>query len=309
MVVVAVAGGSGDVGRTIIEELKRATRFKIVLLTTQKDLQLHGDISSIFVNYNDVASITRQLEEHAVHTIISTISMSSDESSRSQVNLIRAAETSTSTKRFIPSEYAYINTPELLELDPTTQWWLDAVECLKKTNLQYTRFATGFFMDYWGMPYIKTNLAPFTFGIDVLNYQASIPGDGNCLLSLTYSVDLARFVVKTLDLDEWPEYSIGVGEDISFNSMLKLAEEIRGKRFQVSYDSVEKLRAGQITMLSIPKDAPYSAQEVMEYNALFGQLAIREVFHVPTGNRLNEKMSDLKPLTFEKFLKSAWEGR
>lgn len=111
--------------------------------------------------------------------------------------------------------------------------------------------------------------------------------------------------------------------------MLKLAEEIRGelinyiiqcsfymssysdigKRFQVSYDTVEKLRAGQITMLSIPKDGPYSVQEVIEYNVLFGQLAIREVFYVPTGNRLNKTMSDLKPLTFDKFLKLAWEGR
>jgi uncharacterized protein YbjT (DUF2867 family) len=35
MVVVTVAGGTGDVGRTIIEELKRVTRFKIVLLSRQ----------------------------------------------------------------------------------------------------------------------------------------------------------------------------------------------------------------------------------------------------------------------------------
>lgn len=108
--------------------------------------------------------------------------------------------------------WSFTDMSRLLELDPTTQWWLDAVEYLKKTNLQYTRFVTGFFMDYWGMPLIKTNLGPFTFGIDVLNCQASIPGDGNSVLSLTYSVDLAKFVVKILDLDEWPEYSIGVGK-------------------------------------------------------------------------------------------------
>lgn len=35
MVVVAVAGGTGDVGRTMIEELKKAPKFKIVLLTRQ----------------------------------------------------------------------------------------------------------------------------------------------------------------------------------------------------------------------------------------------------------------------------------
>lgn len=117
----------------------------------------------------------------------------------------------------------------LLEIDPTTQWWLDAVERLKKSDLQYTRFATGFFMDYWGMPYVETHLAPFTFGIDMGNCQAAIPGDGNDHLSLTYSKDLAKFVVRTLDLDEWPDLSIGVGDDITFNEMLRLAEEARGE--------------------------------------------------------------------------------
>ena len=114
-------------------------------------------------------------------------------------------------------------------MDPTTQWWLDAVDGLKQSKLQYTRFATGFFMDYWGMPHVKSNLAPFTFGIDMQNGQAAIPGDGNVPLSLTYSRDLARFVVRTLDLDEWPGFSIGVGDDLTFNQMLRLAEEARGK--------------------------------------------------------------------------------
>lgn len=33
MLVVGVAGGTGDVGRTIVEELVRSTKFKIVVLT------------------------------------------------------------------------------------------------------------------------------------------------------------------------------------------------------------------------------------------------------------------------------------
>lgn len=66
---------------------------------------------SVPVNYNDVESLSHRLEENAVHTIISTMSMTSEECSKSQVNLIRAADNASSTKRFIPSEYAYINTP------------------------------------------------------------------------------------------------------------------------------------------------------------------------------------------------------
>lgn len=83
-------------------------------------------------------------------------------------------------------------------------------------------------MDYWGMPHVKTNLKPFTFGIDMADCQAAIPGDGNSPLSLTYSRDHAKFVVRTLELDEWSEFSVGVGDDLSFNEMLRLAEESRG---------------------------------------------------------------------------------
>ena len=213
-------------------------------------------------------------------------------------------------------------------MDPSTQWWLDAVDCLKQSKLQYTRFATGFFMDYWGMPHVKSNLAPFTFSIDMQNGQAAIPGDGNVPLSLTYSRDLARFVVRTLDLDEWPEFSIGVGDDLTFNQMVRLAEEVRGKlvgsshlirydklilvlgkKFQVTYDSVEKVNEGDVTMLPIPKGAPFSEDEMKEYNALFGQLTLRGVFHVPTENRLNSKFPDLVPLNFQQFLDEAWRGR
>ena len=62
-------------------------------------------------------------------------------------------------------------------------------------------------------------------------------------------------------------------------------------------------------MLPVPKDAPFSDDEMKEYNALFGQLTVREVFHVPTENRLNSKFPDLAPLTFQQFLDEAWRGR
>lgn len=56
--------------------------------------------------------MTAELERHNVHTIISAIGLVSDETSQSQLNLIEAAELSSSTKRFIPSEFSFIQTPE-----------------------------------------------------------------------------------------------------------------------------------------------------------------------------------------------------
>lgn len=57
-------------------------------------------------------AMTRELEHHDIHTIISTIGLVSDETSQSQLNLIEAAEKSTTTQRFIPSEFSFIQTAE-----------------------------------------------------------------------------------------------------------------------------------------------------------------------------------------------------
>lgn len=117
----------------------------------------------------------------------------------------------------------------VLNFDPTVQRWIDAASLLKGSPLQYTRFSNGFFMDYWGMPHAKTHLSPFPWAIDVFNKTAALPGDGEAIISLTHTVDLARFVVKMLEVDEWPEFSIVVGEDITFNDFLRLVERVRGE--------------------------------------------------------------------------------
>ena len=83
-------------------------------------------------------------------------------------------------------------------------------------------------MDYWGMPKVRTNLQPYVIGIDVANCWAAIPGDGNDKLSVTYTYDMATFIVKLLDLEEWPEFSVFVGDEITYNELLKLAEQVRG---------------------------------------------------------------------------------
>jgi len=64
------------------------------------------------IDYDDIPSMTKELERHNVHTVISAIGLLSDEASQSQVNLIDAAEKSSVTERFVPSEFSFIQTPE-----------------------------------------------------------------------------------------------------------------------------------------------------------------------------------------------------
>lgn len=84
-------------------------------------------------------------------------------------------------------------------------------------------------MDYWGMPHARTNLQPYTFGINIAEREAAIPGDGNDVICMTYTYDMANYVVKALDLDEWPEFSVIVGDEVTYNQILKMAEEFTGR--------------------------------------------------------------------------------
>jgi len=79
------------------------------------------------------------------------------------------------------------------------------------------------------MPHVKTNMFPYVFGIDIATGVAALPGDGNDAICMTYTYDLANYMVKLLELDEWPELSVFVGDEVTYNEILAIAEEIWGK--------------------------------------------------------------------------------
>lgn len=64
------------------------------------------------IDYSDISATAAQLEKYDVHTVICAIGLISQEASEAQVNLIQAADRSTTTKRFIPSEYSFVQSEE-----------------------------------------------------------------------------------------------------------------------------------------------------------------------------------------------------
>lgn len=102
---------------------------------------------------------------------------------------------------------------------------------LRKTGLEWTRVQPGYFMDYYGIPHVKSNLKPWSFVIDVANKAAGIPGTGDEVVAFTYTVDAAKFVVAALGLPKWEEITYLWSEKASYNKILALAEEARGMLF------------------------------------------------------------------------------
>jgi hypothetical protein len=105
-----------------------------------------------------------------------------------------------------------------------------SIEGLRKTDLEWTQVHNGLFLDYYGMPHVKTYLSPLVFAVDMVNKMAAIPGStGNEAISLTDTKDLGKFVAATLDLPKWDQALHCYSENITFNELVHIAEENTGK--------------------------------------------------------------------------------
>ncbi|KAL4966068.1 O-phospho-L-serine:2-oxoglutarate transaminase [Aspergillus stella-maris] len=315
MSVIAIAGGSGGVGQTLVDVLTQEAKHEVIVLTrkAQQNNPIISRAKQLEVDYADVAALTKQLNEHKVETVISALSLYEDAHSQAQLNLIRAAEGAECTKRFIPSEYSFIQTEDLLHLDPTIQYFLDAANLLKGSKtLKFTRVIPGFFMDYWGLPHVKSNLEQHTMLVDMQNCEAVIPGSGDDVIGMTYSCDMARFIAQLLEVDasEWEEFSVIVGDEISANQLVGLGEKVRGKKFSVKYDSVDDVMKGDVTLpLKQPEGLGYSEEEMKETIALVDRLVVGKCFDFPKNIRANGRFPNLKLKTIEEVVREAWEGR
>jgi hypothetical protein len=108
---------------------------------------------------------------------------------------------------------------------------LAALKKLEATpSLQHTRFMNGTFMDYLSTPSstIPSNMRLISLFLDVQNNRAVIPGSGDVPAVFTHSSDVGKFVAAALDLVEWSEKSVMIGEKITLNSLVSVAEKIKG---------------------------------------------------------------------------------
>jgi nucleoside-diphosphate-sugar epimerase len=118
-----------------------------------------------------------------------------------------------------------------LQVLPQLKDYFAAIETLEGSNLEWTVFHNGIFLDYFGGPSMKSYLKPNVFVIDIANRIAAIPGTGDVPVTFTYTFDLARFVVAALDLEKWEEESRVVGDAVTWHEFVKLAEEITGMHY------------------------------------------------------------------------------
>ncbi|GKT56080.1 hypothetical protein ColTof4_13864 [Colletotrichum tofieldiae] len=103
---VAVAGGTGGLGRALVEAISAKGKRKVS--GSPGD---NSNIHFVAVDYSDVNSLVAVLEDHSVDTVISAVNNITGEN-QSELNLINAAEKSKTTNRFIPSYFGIPYLPE-----------------------------------------------------------------------------------------------------------------------------------------------------------------------------------------------------
>ncbi|CAG8928201.1 unnamed protein product [Penicillium salamii] len=283
---VAVAGGTGGVGRTIE--------------SNQND--------TIKVNYEDVDSLVSVLERHNIHTVISAFAVEGDSLASSQMNLIKAATKSRATRRFIPSGYAIPYPERALDFLPQLKDYFTSMDVLRESGLEWTVFYNGIFLDYFGTSAMKSYLKPNVFVIDIENKAAAIPGDGNVPVSFIYTFDLARYIVAALDLEKWNEESRVVGDEMTWNQFLVLAEKYRGSKFETHYDDAAKLEKCQITELPGHRKLydHFPKESFQWFMSIFERFTIDGTSHIRIDGSLNETFPAIKPLSVEGLLAQYW---
>ncbi|RFU80282.1 nmra-like family [Trichoderma arundinaceum] len=310
-ITVAIAGGAGNIGKSISDALVASGKYRVILLGRQapKDSSPSSP-PFVGVDYNNVDAVTKVLEEYNVHTVISAIKVITPESGISEVNLINAAAKAAPTKRFMQSEWGVPTPPESIRL-PQHQVRLASVEQLRKTDLEWTQFHNGYFLDYYGMPYIETHIMePVSFVFDIPNRVAAIPGTGDDVISFTYTRDIAQFVVKALELPKWEEELYCYGDKKTFNQFLKLLEEATGSKFKVTYDSKEKLEKGEVTELpsNLAAYEFFPKPMLQMFFSRFGLYILAGLFDVTEDKTLNKIFPDVKTTTVEDVV-GLWKGK
>ncbi|KAH6961727.1 hypothetical protein BKA56DRAFT_424379, partial [Ilyonectria sp. MPI-CAGE-AT-0026] len=309
MAIVAVAGGTGKVGRTLVEAIVAAGKHEVKVLARKPNPECEAELGVpiIPVDYSNVEALTKVLEENNVHTVISAQTMLPTPGSGGpkEIELIRAADASKTTKRMISSDWGLPHTEAHAKQLPSVPPRLEAQRELKKTtDLETTHVVNGFFLDYWGVPAFKSHMGPSTMVLDIPNKTAAIPGTGDVPVVFTHTTDVAKYVAASLDLAKWEPVTYIVGDKVTWNEFLHLAEEATGAKFDVVYDSIEKLKGGEVTELPghVAAYEFFPKHLAQFFYSVFGLWFAEGAFNYEPTKTLNDAFPEIQPLKVKDIL-------
>ncbi|KAL9595845.1 MAG: hypothetical protein Q9219_006187 [cf. Caloplaca sp. 3 TL-2023] len=312
MVRIAIAGGTGGLGRTLLDELARGDDHHVFVLSRKTTLPFEppGNVKCLATTYDNVDDLTSLLQINEIHTVISTMNPPTPDVQAAQNNLIRAAAQAQSVERFIPSEWAidFFADDEHVPMSWKTNKQQSIEVLMQYPDLEYTMVRNGYFLDYFGMPHYRSYMLPEIPYIDIAACKAAIPGSGNDKIAFTLTKDVAKFVRKMVESDErWPVETWIAGDFVTLNEVLEVAERARGTKFDVVHDSLENLRACKISEIPayLPLYETFPKEFFLDMMAGFGVAMVTGQFAFK-GELLNEKYPEIKTTKMRDFVETHW---
>ncbi|KAF4460371.1 NAD(P)-binding [Fusarium albosuccineum] len=193
---------------------------------------------------------------------------------------------------------------------PVSRFKLEVLRALDSTSLEYTAFVIGIFTDYYVAPHVKTNFGPQAIYVDAAHGKAAIPGSGKVPNQFVYSLDVAKFVVASLALPKWDKRSYIIGDRVTWNDFVAILEAAKGVKFDVTYDSVSSLAAGEITELPGHEEL-YKVVPKEQVRALLGLQGIiyeQGGFDYNPERSINDLFPSITPKSVRELAEGAWGG-
>lgn len=151
-------------------------------------------------------------------------------------------------------------------------------------------------------------MTPLVVLVDMMHNMATVPGSGSVPVVLTYSFDIAKFVVKALGLDHWEKEMYVIGDRLTLNEVVALAEKTKGAKFSVTHDSMGDLQAGKVSELPAHKDyyAYFPKDQLKGLLAFFGMMWESGKCNLKPVSTLNQRFPEIETATVESLFQSAW---
>ncbi|KAI0098918.1 NAD(P)-binding protein [Nemania sp. FL0031] len=316
MVKVAVAGGSGQVAREVVDALVASKKHDITIFT-RGPAPTHAiapEVKWQTVDYHDKGALTEALR--GIHTVLSFVQLLSDPDQTAQKNLIDAS-ISAGVKRFAPSEYGSRGLDNMA-------WWQGKQkvrEYLREVNdretvIEYTLFQPGLFLDYLAFPHkTSKHVDPLQTVFDFQNRRAlAVEGHEDAIMTLTTVADAAAIIAQAVDhRGKWPIAGGICGNRVSISQILEIGKTVRGRPFTVEKVKMEDLEAGELNS-SWSLEAVHSAVPDDQAQALLKMVCIGTLLSSSKGawgssDEMNQLFPEYEFTPMERFLSQVWEGK
>ncbi|KAJ4307704.1 hypothetical protein N0V84_012544 [Fusarium piperis] len=284
MVKIAIAGGSSELAREVLDKLVATEKHDITALVRKDPSQFPSltGVRWVQTNYQDKAELAQLLK--GIHTVLSFIAAHLDPGNQAQKNLIDASVEAGVT-RFAPSEWS--TGAKLSSSLDAMPWYTGKVEICQyledlnkdKKVLEYCRFQVGAFMDYLCHPFKGSKyITALPINIDLEKKRAIVVVDSlDDEMTYTSVEDIAHVIARAVDYQrEWPVIGGIQGHKITIGELLRIGEKTRGEPFTIEWLKMEDLAAGELKTDNYPRldlpSIPKSQVESFSKMAIIGVL-------------------------------------